>query len=105
VAKEYLVRLFSRGPFLVDGFVRGALKFARKDSAVSLLIEPFGSLSKLDTSAVADEDACFLGFAEGEERSERSALLPERGKHTPQDSLRRHTLKAKGCSDVRLARR
>jgi hypothetical protein len=66
VAKRYLVRLFSRGSFLVDGFVREAWKFARKESAVSLLIEPFGSLSKLDTSAVTDEGASLLGFVAAE---------------------------------------
>ena len=62
----YVERIFTRGAFLVDGFVRGAWKIGWKNGEASLLIEPFEPLSKPDTTALAEEGANLLGFAAGE---------------------------------------
>ena len=65
VAEGYLQRVFTRGSFLVDGFVRGAWKLAGKGGAPSLLIEPFEPLSTSDASSLAAEGADLLAFAAG----------------------------------------
>ncbi len=63
IPNGYVERVFTRGAFLADGFVRGAWKIVRKGGIASLLIEPFEPLSKSDTSALAEEGASLLGFA------------------------------------------
>jgi hypothetical protein len=49
--------------FLIDGFVRGTWKLDRSRTAATVLIRPFGKLSKKDFSAVSAEAARLLDFA------------------------------------------
>lgn len=49
--------------FLIDGFVRGTWKLERSRTAATVLIRPFGKLSKKDFSAVSAEAARLLDFA------------------------------------------
>jgi hypothetical protein len=49
--------------FLIDGFVRGTWKLDRTRTAATVLIRPFGKLSKKDFSAVSAEAARLLDFA------------------------------------------
>ena len=73
IADGYTGRIFTRGAFLVDGFVRGAWKIVRNGAKASLLIEPFEFLSKPDTEAIAGEGAKLLGFAAGKQGGRRSS--------------------------------
>lgn len=59
-------RVFTKGAFLVDGFVRGVWKITRQHDAATLLIEPFESLTKQDCTALAEEGALLLAFAVAE---------------------------------------
>jgi hypothetical protein len=63
IADEHRGRVFTKGAFLVDGFVRGTWKIARQGGAVTLLIEPFKALSKKDPAALTGEGGRLLAFA------------------------------------------
>jgi hypothetical protein len=52
----------SAGTLLVDGFVRGTWKTEPTRGTVTLLIEPFGALSKKDRDALAKEGERLLRF-------------------------------------------
>jgi hypothetical protein len=47
---------------LVDGFFKATWSVGRRRKAVTLLVEPFGKLSKTDRTAVSEEGAALLGF-------------------------------------------
>jgi hypothetical protein len=87
IAEGYLQRVFTRGSFLIDGFVRGAWKIvaagtirtpgaragvsARRGSphagarrgASTLLIEPFERISRTDRAELIEEGERLLAFA------------------------------------------
>jgi hypothetical protein len=54
------------GSVLVDGFLAGMWRIARDRGRATLTIEPAGSWSAADRSAVADEGARLLGFVAGD---------------------------------------
>jgi hypothetical protein len=55
------------GSLLIDGFVSGTWRIARRAGAVTLLIQPFVRLSVGDRDATAAEGARLLAFVEGGE--------------------------------------
>jgi len=59
----YRTRVFTRGALLVDGFVLGAWKLARKPPSITLTIELFGRLPNHERRAVSDEAERLLAFA------------------------------------------
>jgi hypothetical protein len=59
-------RVFTKGAFLVDGFVRGTWRVARERGTASLLIEPFVALGTADRAAVEEEGERLLAFASAE---------------------------------------
>jgi hypothetical protein len=63
IADEHRERVFTKGAFLVDGFVRGTWKIARQSATAMLVIEPFKALSKKDAAALTREGARLLAFA------------------------------------------
>ncbi|HEY3522312.1 MAG TPA: winged helix DNA-binding domain-containing protein, partial [Candidatus Limnocylindrales bacterium] len=65
--KGYLERAFTRGSFLVDGFVRGAWRPLRRRGSLAVVVEPFEDLETHERVAVEDEArrlATFLGTGE-----------------------------------------
>jgi hypothetical protein len=66
IADGYGERIFTRGAFVIDGFVRGAWKIARTRARAILTVEPFEPVSAPDRAALADEGARLLAFAAGE---------------------------------------
>jgi hypothetical protein len=63
---DYRNRVFTKGSFLVDGFVRGTWKITRSHDTATLLIQPFEPLSRADRTALAEEGEGLLTFAAGE---------------------------------------
>jgi Winged helix DNA-binding domain len=63
ISADHRPQVFTRGAVLVDGFVRGAWRIARRGRAAALIVEPFTRLSKQDGAAVATEGARLLAFA------------------------------------------
>jgi hypothetical protein len=62
----YRNRVFTKGSFLVDGFVRGTWKITRSQDTAALLVEPFEPVSKVDRTALAEEGQRLLAFAAAE---------------------------------------
>ena len=62
---EHREAVFTKGSFLVDGFVRGTWKIARQRKAATLRIEPFRKLSKKDAAALSREGERLLTFTAG----------------------------------------
>jgi len=59
----YLPGLRVAGTFLVDGFVRGAWKIERKTKTkAALVLTPFGSMAKIDRTALLDEGERLAAF-------------------------------------------
>jgi hypothetical protein len=65
IADEHREAVFTKGAFLVDGFVRGTWKIARQRKTAALRIEPFRKLSKKDAAALSREGEKLLTFAAG----------------------------------------
>ena len=65
IADEHRERVFTKGAFLVDGFVRGTWRIARQRNAATLQLEPFRPLSKKDANAVTREGMRLLSFRSG----------------------------------------
>jgi len=63
IADEHRTLVFTKGAFLVDGFVRGTWTIARQRAAATLLVEPFATLSEQSRAALAEEGARLLTFA------------------------------------------
>ncbi len=63
IAVEYRERVFTRGAVLVDGFVHGAWKIARRRGSATLAIKLFKPLAEEDRAAVTEEGAKLLTFA------------------------------------------
>jgi hypothetical protein len=65
--EAWLRRVFTRGSFLVDGFLRGAWKIERRGGAAArvavLVVEPFAPLGRRDRTALATEAEGLLAFA------------------------------------------
>jgi hypothetical protein len=53
-----------RATFLWDGFVAGTWRTERKKSKATLLMTPFGKLTKRATTALAEEGRALLAFIE-----------------------------------------
>jgi hypothetical protein len=62
VADGYFQRAFTRGAFLVDGFVAGAWKVERNQGGAHLLVEPFEPIAPTDRTALAEEGERLLRF-------------------------------------------
>jgi hypothetical protein len=60
--KGYLERAFTRGSFLVDGFVRGAWRPVRGRGSLTIEVEPFEPLAAFDRLAVEEEAARLAAF-------------------------------------------
>lgn len=67
--KVFLSALRVAATVLVDGFVAGTWKLARKKDAATLLISPFAPLSARDSKAVLAEAEALVRFAESDARS------------------------------------
>jgi hypothetical protein len=78
IAEGYQQRVFTRGSFLVDGFVGGAWKFARGSAGTcSLLIEPFAPLDRARRTELAAEAERLAAFtAPGASADIRFVKLP-----------------------------
>lgn len=59
-----LKNLQVRATFLLDGFVAGTWKIERKRKAATLIIEPFGKVTKKNIAALEAEGDALLRFAE-----------------------------------------
>ncbi len=68
-AKVFLPGLRVRGTVLVDGFVAGAWRIEKAKDAVTLLIEPFGTLSPQDRDALVEEGEALVRFVEAKATS------------------------------------
>jgi hypothetical protein len=64
--RGYGERAFTRGSFLVDGFVRGAWKIARGPASATLVVELFEPLAARDRVEVEAEGNRLLAFAAGD---------------------------------------
>ena len=56
-------RVFTKGAFLVDGYVRGTWRIARARGTAALLVEPFAALGRADRAEVEEEGERLLAFA------------------------------------------
>ncbi len=63
-SRVYLPALRVAATFLVDGFVSGAWKVEKTKTSATLMLEPFGKLSKKDQSALAEEGERLIRFVE-----------------------------------------
>ena len=63
IADGYRERVFTRGAVLVDGFVHGAWKVARRRGSAVLQVELFLPLSPSDYAALTEEGSALLTFA------------------------------------------
>jgi Winged helix DNA-binding domain len=62
ICREHRERIFTKGAFLVDGFVRGTWGIARRKAPVTLAIEPFDRLRATERDAVGQEGERLLTF-------------------------------------------
>ena len=62
IAGHHRERVFTRGAFLVDGFVGGTWRISKPAPVTTLFLEPFDPLSNHDRDALAEEAAALLGF-------------------------------------------
>jgi hypothetical protein len=60
--KVFLSAARVRATFLIDGFVRGALKVERTRKAATLFIEPFERLSREDRNTLSEEGERLVRF-------------------------------------------
>jgi len=58
--------VFTRGAFLVDGFVRGRWHVVRRRQGVTLVVEPFAPLAGRERTALGDEADRLVAFVAGE---------------------------------------
>ena len=72
----YGERAFTRGSFLVDGFVRGAWKITRRRNAATLLIELFEPLAKQDRADLTEEGERLLAFAAADAQARDVQFAP-----------------------------
>jgi Winged helix DNA-binding domain len=63
IADRHRDPVFTRGSFLLDGFVRGAWRIDRHRDAATLVLEPFEPLSVRDRDELRAEAARLLAFA------------------------------------------
>jgi hypothetical protein len=68
-SKVYLPGLRVAATILVDGFVRGAWKVEKTQTAAALVIEPFDKLTKKDRAALSEEGERLIRFVEAEAKS------------------------------------
>jgi len=68
-SKVYLPGLRVAATILVDGFVRGAWKIEKAKTAATLVIEPFGKLTKKDRAALTEEGERLVRFVEPKAKS------------------------------------
>jgi Winged helix DNA-binding domain len=74
IADEYRSQVYLPGlrvaaTILVDGFVRGAWKIEKAKNAATLVIEPFGALTKKEREALSEEGERLVRFIEAKARS------------------------------------
>jgi hypothetical protein len=65
-----------RGSVLIDGFAGGIWRIERRRRAATLLVEPFGGLSKRDAAAVTREGAALLAFAAADADAREVRIAP-----------------------------
>lgn len=68
-SKVYLPGLRVAATILVDGFVSGVWKIEKTKGVATLLIEPFGALSKESRQALSDEGELLVRFIEDDAKS------------------------------------
>jgi hypothetical protein len=66
IADEHRSRMFTRGSFLVDGFVRGTWGISRDKGNATLLVEPFQPIRAAHRAALLEEGRGLLAFAAAE---------------------------------------
>ncbi len=74
--KVVLKNLQVRATFLVDGFVAGTWKIERKKKVATLILEPFGKVSRQTLTALEKEGHALLRFVE--EDAERQEVRAEK---------------------------
>lgn len=67
--KVYLPGLRVAATILVDGFVRGVWKVEKTKTAATMMIEPFGKLTKKDGRALVEEGERLIRFVEPDAKS------------------------------------
>ena len=67
------------GTVLVDGMVAGTWSIERAKAAATLVVAPFGPLSRADRGAVADEGAALLAFGAADARDHDVRVLDAPG--------------------------
>jgi hypothetical protein len=63
IADEHRARVFTKGSFLVDGFVAGTWTISRDGDAATLLVEPFARIRTAERAALAEEGGRLMAFA------------------------------------------
>jgi hypothetical protein len=76
IADERRERVFTKGAFLVDGFVHGTWKITRNRDIATLRIEPFSPLPMQDRTALAGEGTRLLTFAAGAAGTHEVQFIP-----------------------------
>jgi len=66
IADPHRSLVFTKGAFLVDGFVCGVWKVVRKRRAATLQIDPFQSLGERDAQELSEEGMRLLAFLSGD---------------------------------------
>jgi hypothetical protein len=69
ISDAYRAPVFTRGAFLVDGFVRGTWRLTRERETARLMIDLFEPLVNAERAALADEGERLLAFAAGDART------------------------------------
>lgn len=69
ISDEYRKRIFTKnglipGTMLIDGFMRGVWRIEKTTSMATLVIEPFGKLSKQDRDSLSEEGERLVRFIE-----------------------------------------
>jgi hypothetical protein len=76
IADEHRTLVFTKGAFLVDGFVHGTWTIARQRGSATLHIEPFTELGAPDRVALAEEGARLLTFASSDAHAHDVQFAP-----------------------------
>jgi hypothetical protein len=66
IAGEHRSRMFTRGSFLVNGFVRGTWRISRDNDNATLVAEPFRPIRAADRAALLEEGRGLLAFVAAE---------------------------------------
>jgi hypothetical protein len=76
IANEHRTLVFTKGAFLIDGFVHGTWTIARQRAMATLHIEPFAVLAAPDRAALTDEGGLLLTLAASDAQAHDIQFAP-----------------------------